>query len=527
MPKFALPRCYDAAELSELLGSSWAVQVDSRHTQRLIMYDTFDWRLYRQSLGFWGVEETYTLYDLGVQKVVTTAVMPEPPVYVWDLPHGLLRARLDPLIGVRALLPQADVLVQTIVNQVLDTAAQPVAKLVMEEIRPSDRHAPQSPTAYLVVEALPGQVDAVAQIARQLQQAGLAASETARYEDMLTAAGQTPGDYSAKLDINLTPDMRADEATKAILRYLLQVMRTNEVYIRQDLDPEFLHDYRVAVRRTRSALSQIKAVFPPATISRFKHEFKVLGKLSNHLRDLDVYLQAEEDYKNQLPDFLREAIEPLFDYLRTRRTQALHEVSEGLNSDDYQQMVADWEAFLTEDEGETAVSPPPVTNAATPILILARRRIYKRYQQVIAAGQTILTQNQLGQMHSLRIECKKLRYLMEFFASLFPPKEMGILIRQLKQLQTHLGDLNDLNVQQTYLLHVADDLPLRRKKNRRALVAIGWLIANLEQKKTQAKAESAAAFTQFASHENARLFAQLFAPLPETTLSTGPLTTEA
>lgn len=115
-------------------------------------------------------------------------------------------------------------------------------------------------------------------------------------------------------------------------------------------------------------------------------------------------------------------------------------------------------------------------------------------------------------MHSLRIECKKLRYLMEFFASLFPPKEMGLLIRQLKHLQNRLGDLNDLNVQQAYLLHVANKLPLRRKRNRRALVAIGWLVANLEQKKALAKVESAAAFSQFAAEGNARLFAQLFAP---------------
>ena len=266
---------------------------------------------------------------------------------------------------------------------------------------------------------------------------------------------------------------------------------------------------------TRSALSQIKAVFPPATISRFKHEFKIIGQLSNHLRDLDVYLLAEEDYKSQLPDFLREEIDPLFDYLRARRAKALREVSEGLNSAEYRQMAADWEAFLTDSQdtqGETAVARKKIANAATPILTLAQRRIYKRYRQVIISGQTILTQNQLGQMHSLRIECKKLRYLMEFFASLFPPKEMSTLIRQLKQLQNHLGDLNDLNVQQAYLLHVADDLPLKRKKNRRALVAIGWLVANLEQKKTQAKAESATAFTQFAADANTRLFTQLFGP---------------
>ena len=44
----------------------------------------------------------------------------------------------------------------------------------------------------------------------------------------------------------------------------LQTLRINEDGVRKDLDSEFLHDFRVAVRRTRSALSQIKGVFPAA-----------------------------------------------------------------------------------------------------------------------------------------------------------------------------------------------------------------------------------------------------------------------
>ena len=50
---------------------------------------------------------------------------------------------------------------------------------------------------------------------------------------------------------------------KAILRHTLAVMRANEEGIKADWDTEFLHDYRTAVRRTRSALSQIPGIFPP------------------------------------------------------------------------------------------------------------------------------------------------------------------------------------------------------------------------------------------------------------------------
>jgi len=66
-----------------------------------------------------------------------------------------------------------------------------------------------------------------------------------------------------------------------------------------------------------------------------------------------------------------------------------------------------------------------VANAAVPIIDLARKRIYKRYQRVVSDGDYILTHTQDELLHALRIECKKLRYLMEFFASLFPKKEDG------------------------------------------------------------------------------------------------------
>ena len=53
-------------------------------------------------------------------------------------------------------------------------------------------------------------------------------------------------------------------------------------------------------------------------------------------------------------------------------------------------------------------------------------------------------------LHLLRIECKYLRYLLEFARHLLgPPGEQ--LIESLKQLQEHLGDLNDAAVSEAKL----------------------------------------------------------------------------
>ena len=85
-------------------------------------------------------------------------------------------------------------------------------------------------------------------------------------------------------------------------------------------------------------------------------------------------------------------------------------------------------------------------------------------------------------LHKLRIECKKLRYLLEFFSSLFAQKEINYLIKQLKILQDNLGDLNDLSVQQdTLRKYVETD------SNKRTLLALGILIGKLNARQVKVR----------------------------------------
>jgi CHAD domain-containing protein len=327
------------------------------------------------------------------------------------------------------------------------------------------------------------------------------------YFTALEAAGRRPGSYTSKPDFQLEPDQRSDLATKMILSQLFGVMRANEAGIRADSDTEFLHDFRVAIRRTRSALSQIRNVFPSETTERFRGEFRYLGSLTNQLRDLDVYLLAESAYRAELPPTMRDDIAPLFDYLRTQREQTLQDVIAGLDSSEYARILRDWEVFLNQPVPET----PESANAATPIIELARQGIFKRYRRVVKDGNYILEHTQDELLHALRIECKKLRYLLEFFANLFPPKKVARLINQLKRLQDNLGAFNDLSVQQEYLLGVAKELPVSDIQTSRALVATGFLVGSLARRQQVVKAGFAKTFTDFAAPANQQLYRQLFA----------------
>jgi CHAD domain-containing protein len=320
-----------------------------------------------------------------------------------------------------------------------------------------------------------------------------------------------PGSPSAKINLQLDPDMRSDEAAKVILRFLLDVIRINEANIEEDLDIEYLHDFRVAIRRTRSALGQIKAVLPSKTTARFKKDFAFVAGLSNELRDLDVYLLNENTHTSMLPPILRDAIKPLFDHLRQKRSIAFQKFLASLKSKKYARILKDWESFLTAHPRKDRTA----SNARRPIIDLASTRIYTKYRNVVKTGNQILPQTNDEMLHVLRIQCKKLRYLMEFFVSLFPRQKMNAVIAQMKNMQDQLGKFNDLRIQETYLLNVAKELPADHEQMKNTLLAIGSLIGALDRERQRVKKACSRAFSDFALPANQKRFRKLLVSKPK------------
>ncbi len=58
------------------------------------------------------------------------------------------------------------------------------------------------------------------------------------------------------------------------------------------------------------------------------------------------------------------------------------------------------------------------------------------------AGENLGELDEAG-LHEVRIRGKKLRYLAEFFASLYPRKLAKAYLEALAEIQDHLGSLND------------------------------------------------------------------------------------
>ncbi len=501
---FWLPADITVAQVLHAAEFPFSAQPSGSATPTILL-DTFDWRLHARGWHAEWRNGTLTLFTAPGDLPQRQSVPTPPPFRCDELPAGAVSATLKPVIKMRALMPVAPFRETRTEIRVLDDLQKTTARLIEHTIEPD---LPEAPAPLRLVELRPirGYPKAARAVTRTLTEHGAEKATAHWRDDLIRACGNTPGGYSNKITVQLSPDMPAAEATKLLLKTILSGITTNQPYIAQDIDTEFLHDFRVSVRRTRAALSQIKAVFPVDDVAAFKRDFSFLGKLTNTLRDLDVYLLAADSYRKMLPPHMHPAIEPLFDHLRAQRADALAMVVTTLNGERYPQIIERWEAFLN-----APIDPTPA-NALLPVETLAKTRIYRQYRKIVKMGNHLLKHPNDAELHELRLVAKKLRYLLEFFASLFPPKDMKRLIKQLKILQDNLGEFNDVCVQEEFLFNTALHHPPKVPWSAETTLAIGALIGVFDAQKTRVKADFAAIFTKFSAPKNQALFKKLFAP---------------
>ncbi len=146
---------------------------------------------------------------------------------------------------------------------------------------------------------------------------------------------------------------------------------------------------------------------------------------------------------------------------------------------------------------------------ARPIGVVASDHVWRAYRRVWRRGRRSDATTPAAALHRLRIQCKKLRYLMEAFRRLYDAGEIGPLIRTLKQLQDHLGDFNDLKVQQAHLKAMAEALA-REGAPAATLMAVGRLVAHLEVQQQAERRRFAKAFRRFATADHRATFHHLF-----------------
>jgi len=473
--------------------------------------DSFDWRLHGAGLTLVRTDGTWELRGIADgQPVATEPAGPGPWPRFPDqfAADGKLGPSLARLLKLRALLHLITLVGQEQRWRVLDADRKTVLRLAVQTLA-LEKPARDGSWRLLWLWPLRGYEEVADAAAARAADSGLTALSAPPLDALLRAAGLEPGSYSSRFVADLAPGQPALAAATRICQILLRTMRQNESGLKADIDTEFLHDFRVAIRRTRSALVHFKGVFDADALAPMRDDLRDLGRLTGPLRDLDVYLLDEPRYRALLPDDLQPGLDRLFARLRAEREVELGRLRAALADPAYRQFVARWGAFLAD--------PPPGPAASLPVLDLVRTRLRKRHRRVVRDGYAIDDRSPAAALHALRIECKKLRYLLEFANSLYPPGEVDALIKQLKDLQDNLGEFNDLSVQHVRLREHLETIGGRGRAALAEAAAIGGLIVALDARQAHVRTEFAAAFAAFSGAKVAARFARLTgaAPAPE------------
>ena len=477
--------------------------------------DSFDWRLYLAQATLeerLDAEGRRLLWrDPGVDTPPRIQGIEAAPGFAWDLPAGPVRDRLGPVLGVRRLLPLLEVRSRIRPLRLLNADDKTVVRLRLEDNRfrdaERDREGPLA--ARICLLPVRGYTADLRKMARMFgRELDAEPACTPVLSEALAAVGRRPGDYSSKLDYHLDGDRRADAGAKKILRGLLDTLEANIKGAKANLDSEFLHDLRVATRRTRSALTQIKDVFAPELVEDYKTRFAWVQRITGPLRDLDVHLLDFDGYQARLPASLRPCLEPLRAFLADHYDGVHKALAQALGSTAFTDLLTSWRAFLEAPIPERSA----VRNAMRPTKEVADARIWSMYRRVRKAGRAITLDSPTSELHELRKHCKKLRYLLEFFSSLYPQPQINGLVKTLKRLLDNLGGFQDTAVQVDHLRETARQMQDAEGVETDTLLAMGALIGGLSDRQRQTRAEFAVIFADFDSERNRLLFRDLFAP---------------
>jgi|GEM_PF-745071 len=229
------------------------------------------------------------------------------------------------------------------------------------------------------------------------------------------------------------------------------------------VDPEFVHQARVAVRKLRSATHVFGRVLGKRRVRRIDDAWREVGRMLGGVRDWDVFMGSLPDIVGRMGDEAPADPTPAIDgvgderlYLDADDMAAMHARADGQRAV-AQHVLADalaspapgFAALVVERERLSLLRRD---RAALPVEDLAREWLDAQEDRVLALARRIASLDDETR-HRLRIEIKRLRYGLEFFAGLFDDEAY---VDVLGDLQEELGKLTDAVVQRARIPSLFD-----------------------------------------------------------------------
>ena len=368
------------------------------------------------------------------KRVVAARAWPESPV----------RTRVLEVVGRKRLVRLATIRQRRMVRPVAQDG-HTVALLSLDDVQVRAGGAVERFSGIEIELAGLGGDGDLERLATCLEQDwGLRPDVRSKLERALALVEASPRAPASRKGLRIVPADSMAEAARKVLRAQLDRMVRHERGTRDGRDIEELHDMRVAARRMRAALRVFRPYLDTTAYKPFRKALRRTGRTLGTVRDLDVFREKAQRYLDALPDERRSELAPLLAAWQMRHDAARQGMLTLLDSQAYAQFKNEFGRFLATPGAGAPQAPSEGTaplshrvREAVPPLVVAGYAAVRAYE-----GQVEGTDTPLPRLHQLRITAKGLRYTLEFFREILPA-EAESLIDRIKELQEHLGNLQD------------------------------------------------------------------------------------
>ncbi|MCE8010070.1 MAG: CHAD domain-containing protein [Billgrantia sp.] len=219
------------------------------------------------------------------------------------------------------------------------------------------------------------------------------------------------------------------------LMYQYRMIRSLEAGVSAGHDPEFLHQYRVNLRRSRAIGEALLSMLDTAGLRRALKGLRRHARVTSELRDLDVML---ENLIRQPAGEVRESLEPMVVWLQAQAREVRRKVRENLQRRRYAQDMQAWQELIASPQFTKALA-----RLRTPQIDRALHERLARHDALLTSLDDATPD---AAIHRLRKQVKRIRYLAEL-----APDAYQYLLEQLEERQERLGEFQDLCTQLDWL----------------------------------------------------------------------------
>jgi len=191
----------------------------------------------------------------------------------------------------------------------------------------------------------------------------------------------------------------------------------------KDQAPERIHKVRVGTRRLQTALDLVPNQGLKRTIRSLKSRLRGLRREVSGARDYDVFLSVLDQAGAEASDEEREKLSPLRELLAKRREGLANRARKAL------------EVF--------EMAPIRLPIAGAQVRTRASKRLAARTRVFLKRTEEVTDWSDVRAIHQIRIQAKRLRYLLETLAEL-GYGDSKAAISWLREAQGRIGEWHDL-----------------------------------------------------------------------------------